>query len=120
MERGKHNARTHVRHRHHSLCQLGTAKSTLAAMLVDVTAAGMQCRVSNGLLPQVGENIYVEWQDKSANFAEVVWIRGRRLGLQFISLEPSYADKLDTASMGMENYSRMIALQIAQAKNNAI
>ncbi|MBY0226792.1 MAG: PilZ domain-containing protein [Hyphomicrobium sp.] len=116
MRKGKHNSRAQVRRPYHALCRLGTAKSTLAATLVDVSAAGIQCRVSNGLLPQVGESIYVEWQDTSAVFAEVVWIRGRQLGLRFVSLDPDYADKLDTASLGFENYSRTVAFQIAQAK----
>jgi hypothetical protein len=119
MQKGKHNARAHMRRPYHGLCRLGTAKSTLAATLVDASAAGIQCRVSNGLLPQVGESIYVEWQDTSAIFAEVIWIRGRQLGLRFASLEPDYADRLDAASLGFENYSRTIAFQIAQAKSQA-
>lgn len=119
MRKNRHNPRAHVRRVCHALCRLGTAKSTLVGAIVDASAAGIRCKISEGLLPELGEIIYLEWADTSAIFAKVVWIRGSWLGLHFVSLEPSYADKLDTAHLGIENYSRTVALQIAQTQSRS-
>lgn len=105
------DARVHGRSRSCALIRLGSAKASLAARLVDVSPSGLQCKIANGLIPRVGEPVLIEWPDASTSFATLKWIKQQRVGLQLDYLTADFGDRLDTASLGLESYSRLVQFQ---------
>jgi hypothetical protein len=112
---GSFVSRLHARSSSAAMVRLGTTKCTLAARLVDVSVSGLKCKVRQGLIPNVGETILVEWPDGSTSFASLQWINEQQLGLHLDCLTPDIGDRIDTASLGLESYCRLIGLQISSA-----
>lgn len=81
--------------------------------MLDATATGVRCEIVNGLVPRIGDPVVLEWPDATVSPATVVWIGRGGIGLKFRALVPDCLDRIDTASLGSECYSRLRALHAA-------
>ncbi|MBL8884738.1 MAG: hypothetical protein JNL45_16985 [Hyphomicrobium sp.] len=114
------DGRSHVRRSYHAMCRLGTRHANTLGVLIDASVAGVQCEISCGPLPCVGECVVLEWPDATVSFADVVWTKDRRIGLRLCYMAVDFQDRIDTASLGSESYSRIRLLQAEHASEPLI
>lgn len=95
------------------MCRIGTFRTTLVARMLDASVAGVRCEIVNGLVPRVGDAVRLEWPDATTSPATVAWIGRAGVGLRLHGLVPGFRDRIDTASLGSECYSRLRALHAA-------
>lgn len=114
------DGRSHVRRNYHAMCRLGTRHANTSGVLLDASVAGVQCEISCGPLPGVGECVLLEWPDATASFADVIWTKDRRIGLRLCYMAVDFQDRIDTASLGSESYSRIRLLQAEHASEPLI
>ncbi|HMN38744.1 MAG TPA: hypothetical protein PKD49_13685 [Hyphomicrobium sp.] len=103
--------RMHARKHYHALCRIGMRNARMLGILIDASVAGVQCEIVSGPLPCVDECVLLEWPDTTLSFAEIMWIKNRRIGLRLSYMAADFADRIDIASLGAESYSRLRLLQ---------
>ncbi|MDX2308836.1 MAG: PilZ domain-containing protein [Hyphomicrobium sp.] len=108
--------RLHARRPCQALCRIGAPQRQLRARLIDVSVSGARCEISGGPVPNIGESVLLEWPDATAVFAIVIWRRDGQIGLALDHMTADVDDRVDTASLGLESYSRILLLQPTDEK----